>query len=75
MVVFGADRDALRKLASAPVIEKNLIMNVKSGIKSEIHDRGGLYTYSIWQKRPIRRVAAVEAQNAEKQNDAIWSPF
>jgi len=75
MVVFGADRNALRKLAAAPVIEKNLIMNIKSGIKSEIHDRGGLYTYSIWQKRPVRRVATVEAQNVEKQNEAAWGPF
>ena len=78
MVVFGANREALRELAAAPVIEQNLIMNARSGVKSEIQDRGGLYTYSIWQKRAVgekREVAHVDSQNVGQDEDAVWGPF
>ena len=75
MIVFGADRDALRKLASQDVIKPNAIMNKKTGITSVIQDEGGLYTYSIWQKRtvPESNIGSV-GQDQCTQDDA-WRPF
>jgi len=75
MVVFGADRDALQNLANCDVIEPNVIMNKKTKVTSKIQDEGGLYTYSIWQKRKIpEENVGMVSQDSQDQDDA-WSPF
>ena len=74
MVVFGADRAALRKLAESDTIYENCIMNKRSGVKSKINNDGGLYTYPIWQKRRIGKSVTTVDNCKEGDNDG-WSPF
>ena len=44
MVVFGANQQALRKLAACNKIEKNMIVG-KNGKRSEIKDEDGVYVF------------------------------
>ena len=78
MVVFGADRAALKRLAEQDHIDENCIMDKKSGIRSKVNCRNGLYTYNIWQKRRID-VATVDKDSCGLQDlddeDAAWRPF
>ena len=77
MVVFGADRAALKKLAESDVVDDNCIMNKKSGVKSRVMNDGGLYTYSIWRKKEVRRdVPTIDGCRSDcKGDDDAWSPF
>ena len=45
MVVFGANRNAMRALANAEKLENNMIVNVKTGRQSKIHEKRGAYVY------------------------------
>ena len=50
MVVFGANQQALRKLAACNKIEKNMIVG-KNGKKSEIKDEDGVYVFKMKIKK------------------------
>ena len=50
MVVFGANQQALRKLAACNKIEKNMIVG-KNGKRSEIKDEDGVYVFKMKIKK------------------------
>ena len=43
MVIFGADMKAIKELAKQAKIEENLIVDTKTGVKSEIKNKGGMH--------------------------------
>ena len=51
MIVFGANREALRALAQSPSMAENVIMNKRSGLMSKMSQRDGVYKYDIWTRR------------------------
>ena len=50
MVVFGANHQAIRKLAACSKIEKNMIVG-KGGQRTEIKDEDGMYVYKMRIKK------------------------
>jgi hypothetical protein len=50
MVVFGANHQAIRKLAACSKIEKNMIVE-KGGKRTEIKDEDGMYVYKMRIKK------------------------
>jgi len=46
MVIFGANHQAIRKLAASQKIEKNMIV-AKNGRRTEIKDEDGMYVYKM----------------------------
>ena len=54
MVVFGADQKALKELSNMKNIDKHFVYGKKTGIKTQIHDKDGMYKYPMWVKRRIR---------------------
>ena len=46
MVIFGANHQAIRKLAASAKIEKNMIV-AKNGRRTEIKDEKGMYVYKM----------------------------
>ena len=80
MVLFNADRTALRELLKKQgELVPNMIVNKKSGINSKIHEENGLYTYPIWTKRKVKReiakVGNEEEEQAEDEEDEISTTF
>ena len=51
VVVFGADVNAIRELAKLNKIEENVIVDKKTGVKSEIKDKRGMYVYRMTIRR------------------------
>ena len=49
MVVFGADRDAIRRLAKLNRIPENAVINKKTMTTSMMREENGLYKYRIWK--------------------------
>jgi hypothetical protein len=47
MVILGANIPAIKKLAKMSEIEENLVMDTKTGVKSEIMKKNGLYVYPM----------------------------
>ena len=50
MVIFGANLQAIRKLAACAKIEKNMIVG-KNGRRTEIKDEEGMYVYEMKIKK------------------------
>ena len=50
MVIFGANVQAIRKLAACAKIEKNMIVG-KNGRRTEIKDEDGMYVYKMKIKK------------------------
>ena len=77
MVVFGADRKALRELAESPNLDEHVVYNKKSGIKSKIHEKDGLFVYPIWIKRPKDKDGKLKSNvhTMEKDGEGFWTPF
>ena len=78
MVIFGANMKAIRKLAAADSIEENVIVS-KTGKRSEIVDKDGMYVY----KMKIKRKKVDDMDVGAVENDGImcepcfseWVPF
>ena len=51
MVIFGADREAIRKLAMMSKIPENAVINKKTMTTSQMRKEKGLYKYKIWRKK------------------------
>ena len=78
MVVFGANHQAIRKLAACAKIEKNMIVS-RSGKRTEIKDENGMYTYKMRiQKKGKNDMDIGAVKTNEKNNtpcDALDDPF
>jgi len=78
MVIFGANMEGIKKLASLERIEKHLIVS-KSGIRSEIKEKGGMYVYPmiITRKKNNAEDAHMASAEAEEEEDEYdeWAPF
>ena len=55
MVIFNADPKAIRELARQESMDKNMIVGIKSGIKSKIHDKNGAYVYPMTIRRKKKK--------------------
>jgi len=59
MVIFNADLKALKGLVKqiekGEKLENNVIVGIRSGVKSKIHDNNGMYTYPITMKRKKKK--------------------
>ena len=55
MVIFGVNIDAIRKLAKLDKIEENVIVSHKTGIRSMIHDKNGMYVYPMAIRRKKKK--------------------
>ena len=47
MIIFGANMKAIRELAKQDSIEDNVIIGTKTGVKSEIKEKNGMYVYPM----------------------------
>ena len=56
MVVFGANRSAMRPLANAEKIEDHMIVDVETGRQSKIHEKNGAYVYPMTINRKKKKV-------------------
>ena len=78
MVVFGANQQAIRKLAACEKIEKNMIVG-RNGKKTEIKDENGMYVYKMKIKKKGKNDMDLGTVNARKSNEAsdneIDDPF
>ena len=78
MVVFGANQQAIRKLAACDKIEKNMIVG-RNGKKTEIKDENGMYVYKMKIKKMGKNDMDLGTINARKSNEAsdneIDDPF
>ena len=55
MVIFNANMSAIRDLAKLNEVEDNLIVGIKSGVRSKIVDNNCMYAHPITMKRKKRR--------------------
>ncbi len=69
MVIFGADMKAIRDLARLDRIDNNVIVGIKSGVKSKIQDRNGMYVYPIKIKRKKKDSMEVDVVQKSKEED------
>ena len=69
MVIFGADREAIRKLAMMSKIPENAVINKKTMTTSQMRKEKGLYKYRIWRKKDgeKRLGTIVEEKSDEKE--------
>ena len=71
MVVFGAKRDTLRKLAEAKTLEDHLVVSHKTMKKSEIKEKNGMYVYPITMRRKKRDPDAMDIGNVKDAENEI----
>jgi hypothetical protein len=69
MVIFGADMKAIRDLARLDSIDDNVIVGIKSGVRSKIQDRNGMYVYPIKIKRRKKDSMEVDVVQKSKEED------
>ena len=77
-VLFNMDMKTIRELAKLDKIEPNLIVNKKTGMKSKVEEKNGLYVYPIWVKKNKSQggLGTVECDpGAESQWDPIDEAF
>ena len=55
MVIFGSNMKAIRDLAKLDKVQENVIVGVKSGKRSEIKDKHGMYVYPMTIKRKKKK--------------------
>ena len=76
MVVFGADRNALRDLADKKDLSEHVIMSKKTGITSKMQKKDGLFVYPLWIKRPRDKMGNPKTSVATlDKDDEMWTPF
>jgi len=86
MIIFGADMKAIRDLAKLDKIEDNVIIGTKSGVRSEIKEKNGMYVYPMTitrKKRGNDMDIGIVSQETEEESDkesgrwidGLWSPF
>ena len=83
MIIFGADMKAIRELAKMDTIEDNVIIGTKSGIKSEIKEKNGMYVHPMTKTRKKKNKNDMEIgllnelgeneENDEEENN-MWPP-
>ena len=77
MIIFGADMKAIRELAKMDSIEDNVIVGTKSGIKSKIKEKNGMYVYpmTITRKKKNRNDMEIGIlQETEEEEEDEWPP-
>ena len=80
MVVFGANHQAIRKLAACGKIEKNMIVG-KGGKRTEIKDEDGMYVYKMRIKKGKNDMDLGNVNSARSSTDcagvdySIEDPF
>jgi len=82
MVIFGANIKAIRDLAKLDSVEENMLVGVKSGIRSKIEDKHGMYVYPMTITRKKKKgadamdVGAMEKEMPSEDNSPDeWTPF
>ena len=83
MVIFGADLTAIRRLARESKLDENIIVNKKTGTKTRMMFKDGLYKYPMWIKRRKRKGRGKEKEKGdamqlgmiEEEGQGFWDPF
>ena len=55
MIVFGADLDAIKKLAKEKRLDQHIIMHKATGRQTKMVYKDGLYKLPLWIRRRIRK--------------------
>ena len=76
MVIFGANQQAIRKLAACDKLEKNIIVG-KNGRKTEIQDENGMYVYKmkIKRKKGPNDMDIGNVKTVTDEHDDLEDPF
>ena len=76
MVIFGANQQAIRKLAACDKLEKNTIVG-KNGRKTEIQDENGMYVYKmkIKRKKGPNDMDIGNVKTVTDEHDDLEDPF
>ena len=72
MVVFGASQQALRDLSRCENLEENVIYDKKTGIRTQVYEKDGMYKYPMWIRRRVRKESVNE--NIGDQESEWQSP-
>ena len=76
MVIFGADINAIKKLAKLDKVEENMIVNHKTGVRSTIEDEQGMCAYPMTIRRKKNRDAMdLGTLESVNEKDDEWTPF
>ena len=78
MVIFGADMNAIKRIAKGDSIEENVIVDHKTGTKSIVRDENGMYVYPMIIRRKKKTgdpmdIGMVQERESDKLDE--WSPF
>ena len=60
MVIFGANMKAIRDLAKLDKVDENMIVGTKSGVRSEIKEKHGMYVYPMTVNRKKKKGDAMD---------------
>ena len=76
MIIFGANLKAIRELAKHDKIENNVIVGTKSGVKSEIKEKKGMYVYPmrITRKKRVNDMELGIIEEEDKSEYKVLSP-
>ena len=69
MVIFGADQEAIRKLARMEKVPENAVINEKTMTTSQMRKDNGLYKYRIWRKKESENRLSVISEEGEKEKE------
>jgi len=83
MIIFGANMKAIRELAKLDAVEDNVIVGTKTGVRSEIKEKNGMYVYPMTITRKKRGndmdIGMIEEESPDKERSAetegLWTPF
>ena len=90
MIIFGANMKAIRDLAKLEKVEDNVIVGTKTGVKSVIKEKNGMYVYPMTITRKKGKndmdIGIIDATNNESNKEGgntgeldeysgMWVPF
>ena len=73
MVIFGADREAIRKLSRMEKVPENAVINKKTMTMSQMRKDNGLYKYRIWRKKEGENRLSTISEEGEREKEK--TPF
>ena len=76
MVIFGADKESLSRLANQSSIDPNMIVNKKTMNRTKMEYKDGLYKVPLWVKKSISSESVNEGMgvgNIDRESETCGS--
>ena len=66
MVIFGADMNAIRNLSKLNSIDEHFVYDKRSGLRTQMYEKQGMYRYPMWVKRRVRK------ESSDGEDESGW---